>query len=210
MRWCLKISLMWTKWKKMLSIWSVCQRWEVSYVACAEVLKVEYVVSMVIGPGISLFQRKPEQFFPNIYAHRWETALIWEVECPNCFLGAIHVCRVRDDRKFQSTCQPKHQGLGSEDHKAQLHLFPRACSEASTTLIPSITHWQSQKGAIISHENVTVRENIHPKLCRIKALDKKYNLHIAMPSFSFIIFLNIQCLMQCCEHSLDPFSVMST
>lgn len=36
--------------------------------ACAEVLKVEYVVSMVIGPGISMFQRKPEQFFP-IFMH---------------------------------------------------------------------------------------------------------------------------------------------
>lgn len=83
--------------------------------------------------------------------------------------------------------------------KAQLHLFPRTCSFAlaSTTLITSITHWQSQKGAIISHENVTVKENIHPKLCRI--------IYIAMPSFSFMFFLNIQCLMQCCEHSLDLF-----
>lgn len=44
----------------MLSIWSVCQRWEVSYVVCTEILNVEYVVKMVIGPAMSLFQRKPE------------------------------------------------------------------------------------------------------------------------------------------------------
>lgn len=32
--------------------------------ACTEVLNVEYVVKMVIGPGMSLFQRKMECFFP--------------------------------------------------------------------------------------------------------------------------------------------------
>lgn len=94
--------------------------------------------------------KESQSSFPNIYAHRWETAHIWEAECPSCFHETIHVCRLKHDGKFQSTCQPKHQGLGSEDHKAQLHLLPRACffTAASTTLSTSIAHWQPQKGAM--------------------------------------------------------------
>lgn len=33
-----------------------------------EVLKEEYTLKMVIGPGMSLFQRKPEWFFP-VFMH---------------------------------------------------------------------------------------------------------------------------------------------
>lgn len=152
----------------MLFIWSVCLRWQVSYVACTEVLKVEYVVKMVIEPGMS-FQRKPEWFFP-VFMHIDGKLHIWEAECLSCFHGTIHVCRLKCDGKLQSTCQPKHQGSGSEDHKSKLLLFPRACffTEASTTLITTVAHWQSQKGAIISNENMKVKENIHSILCRIK------------------------------------------
>lgn len=159
-----------------------------------------------------IVSKKDGVVFPNIYAHRWETAHIWEPECPSSFHGTIHACRLKHGGKFQSTCQPKHQALSSEDHKAKLHLFPGACffTEHSTTLITSVAHWQYQTGAIISSENMKVKENIHPKLFGIKALNKICNQYIAMLSFSFIFFLNTQCLMQCCEHSLDPFSVMST
>lgn len=36
--------------------------------ACADVLAVDYVVKMGVGPGMLLFQKKPEWFFP-IFMH---------------------------------------------------------------------------------------------------------------------------------------------
>lgn len=47
--------------------------------ACTEVLTVEYDLKMVIGPGMSLFQRKPEWVFP-VFMHTGGKLHIFETQ----------------------------------------------------------------------------------------------------------------------------------
>lgn len=150
------------------------------------------------------------------------------------FHGTIHACRLKSAGEFQSPCQTKHQGLlSSEDHRAKLHLFLKACffTEPSTTLITSLAHWQSQGGTIISYENTKGKENffvLRPfQIVWIKSLKQKMQsiycnaflplplplrkgLLKSWPSATSQLSLDTRCLVERREHSLDPFSVMST
>jgi len=77
-------------------------------------------------------------------------------------LSFCHACKVKSAGEFQSPYQTNHQGLlSSEDHKAKLHLFPKACFfiQPSTILITSLAHWQSQGGTTVSYENMKGMES---------------------------------------------------